>query len=81
MHASCENRQPMPNPFTREQDAFKMLVVFMAGAAIVIAATLITGSSVGRRSRSPSCCSASAAAKLLVDYSRWRAESGRGLGG
>ena len=36
----------MPNPFPREQDAFKMLVAFMVGAAIVIAVTLITGSSV-----------------------------------
>jgi hypothetical protein len=34
------------NPFTREQDAFKMLVAVMAGAALVIAVTLVTDSSI-----------------------------------
>ena len=63
----------MPNPFRREQDAFKMLVVFMVGAAIVIAATLITGSSaVGIAAAFVLFCAAGA--KLWVDYTRWRAE-------
>ena len=67
----------MPNPFTREQDAFKMLVVFMVGAAIVIAATLITGSSaVGLAVAFVLFCLA--AVKLLVDYMRWRAEQDEG---
>jgi VIT1/CCC1 family predicted Fe2+/Mn2+ transporter len=67
----------MPNPFTREQDAFKMLVVFMAGAAIVIAVTLITGSSAaGLAVAFVLVCVA--AAKLWVDYTRWRAEQDEG---
>lgn len=50
-----------------------MLVVFMVGAAVVIAATLITGSSaVGLVVAFLLICVA--AAKLWVDYARWRAE-------
>ena len=50
-----------------------MLVVFMVGAAIVIAATVITGSSaVGLVVAFLLICLA--AAKLWVDYTRWRAE-------
>jgi hypothetical protein len=30
----------MPNPFRREQDAFRMLLAFVAGAVVVIAVTL-----------------------------------------
>lgn len=63
----------MPNPFRREQDAFKMLVAFVAGAAIVIALTLLTGSSVvGLVTAFVLVCLA--AARLAMDYTRWRAE-------
>jgi hypothetical protein len=61
----------MPNPFTREQDAFKMLVAFLVGAAIVIAATLITGRSlVGIVVAIILVCLG--AAKLWSDYERGR---------
>ena len=66
----------MPNPFLHEQDAFKMLVAFLVGAAIVIAATLITGSSlVGIVVAIVLACLA--AAKLWSDYERGRAERER----
>jgi hypothetical protein len=69
----------MPNPFRHEQDAFRMLVMFMVGAAIVIAATVITGSSVvGLVVAFILVCLA--AAKLWVDYVRWRAERDREVG-
>ena len=63
----------MPNPFRREQDAFKMLLAFMGGAAIVIVLTLATGSStVGLVAAFVLVCVG--AAKLWVDYTRWRAD-------
>lgn len=69
----------MPNPFRREQDAFRMLVAFMAGAAIVIAATVITGRSVvGLIVAFLLICLA--AAKLGVDYVRWREQRDREAG-
>ena len=72
---ACENRLPMPNPFLHEQDAFKMLVAFMAGAAIVIVVTLLTGSSVaGIVVAFALVCLG--AAKLWVDYTRWRERQG-----
>ena len=59
----------MPNPFRREQDAFKMLVAFLAGAAIVIAVTLVTESSVaGLVTAALLFCAA--AYKLWLDYRR-----------
>jgi len=63
----------MPNPFRREQDAFKMLVAFVVGAAIVIGLTLLTDSSVvGLAAAFVLFCLA--AAKLWMDYARWREE-------
>lgn len=59
----------MPNPLRREQDAFKMLVAFMAGAAIVIAVTLLTGSSVAGLAVAATLF-AVAGAKLWQDYRR-----------
>jgi hypothetical protein len=59
----------MLNPFTREQDAFKMLVAVMAGAALVIAVTLITGSSVAGIVLAISLVLI-AAGKLWRDYQR-----------
>jgi VIT1/CCC1 family predicted Fe2+/Mn2+ transporter len=59
----------MPNPFRHEQDAFKMLVTFMTGAAIVIAVTLLTDSSVaGLATAAVLVCAA--AYKLWLDYRR-----------
>ena len=67
----------MPNPFRREQDAFKMLVAFMIGAAIVIAVTLVTDSSaLGLAVAFVLVCLG--AAKLWIDYTRWRAEQDDG---
>jgi putative effector of murein hydrolase LrgA (UPF0299 family) len=63
----------MPNPFRREQDAFRMLVAFLVGAAIVILLTLVTGSSVvGLATAFVLVCLG--VAKLWMDYARWRAE-------
>ena len=59
----------MLNPFTREQDAFKMLVAVIGGAALVIAVTLISGSSVAGILLAVSLVLI-AAGKLWGDYRR-----------
>lgn len=64
----CEN-PGMPNPFRREQDAFRMLVAFMAAAAIVIAVTLVSGSSIAGLVVA-ALLFALAGAKLWQDYRR-----------
>jgi hypothetical protein len=65
----CDNQAAMPNPFRREQDAFRMLVAFVVGAAIVIAVTLVTGSSIaGLATAALLVCGA--AVKLWQDYRR-----------
>lgn len=60
----------MPNPFRREQDAFRMLVGFMVGAAIVIAVTLVTDSSLAGLGAGLVLFGL-AAVKLWSDYRRW----------
>ena len=62
----------MPNPFRREQDAFRMLVAFVVGAALVIAVTLASGESiygvvVG------AALFGFAAGKLWADFRHWQA--------
>ena len=59
----------MPNPFRREQDAFRMLVAFLVGAAIVVAITLVTGRSLFGLIAA-AVLIAAAATKLWLDYSR-----------
>lgn len=61
----------MPNPFRREQDAFKMLVFFVAAAAIVIGATLLSGSSALGLTLAGLLVVAGMI-KLWLDYRRWR---------
>ncbi len=67
----------MPNPLRREQDTFKMLLYFMAGAALVIAVTLITGSSVAGIVLAI-VLFALAAVKLWRDYRRFAAAEPEG---
>ncbi|MGI8460883.1 MAG: hypothetical protein ACR2OC_04480 [Solirubrobacterales bacterium] len=64
----------MPNPFRREQDAFKMLVAFVAAAALVIAVTLISGSSALGLGLAALLVVA-AIVKLWLDFRRWRAQN------
>ena len=63
----------MPNPFTREQDAFKMLVAFVAGAAIVITVTLASGEPVYGMMVAVALIGF-AAGKLWSDFRHWQAE-------
>ena len=63
----------MPNPFRREQDAFRMLLTFMVGAGIVIAVTLVTDRALAGIVVAVLLVCA-AAWKLWTDYRRWRAE-------
>jgi hypothetical protein len=65
----------MLNPFRREQDAFRMLVAFVAGAAVVIAVTLasepVYGVVVG------AALLGFGAGTLWSDLRRWQADGGR----
>ena len=62
----------MLNPFRREQDAFRVLLAFLAGALVVIAVTLasepVYGVVVGVG------LLGFGAGKLWSDYRHWRAE-------
>lgn len=62
----------MPNPFRSEQDAFRMLLAFLAGALIVIAVTLasepVYGAVVGVG------LIGFGAGKLWADFRHWQAE-------
>ena len=63
----------MPNPFRREQDAFRMLVAVLGGAAVVIAVTVVTGRALfGLITAFALVCLASW--KLWSDFRAWQAE-------
>ena len=61
----------MPNPLRREQDAFRMLVAFVAGAAIVIAVTLASEPVYGVIAAA--ALLGFGAGKLWSDVRHWRA--------
>lgn len=62
----------MPNPFRSEQDAFRMLLAFLAGAVVVIGVTLasepVYGAVVGVG------LLGFGAGKLWSDFRHWQAE-------
>lgn len=66
----------MPNPFRSERDAFRTLLVFAAGGAIVIAVALasepVYGVVVG------AALLGFGAGRLWSDFRHWRAEKSKG---
>jgi hypothetical protein len=66
----------MPNPFRREQDAFRMLLAFVAGAALVIAVTLASGEAVYGIVVGVALIGFWSG-KLWADFRHWQAEARR----